>query len=307
MSKEVSELWKIQIPAGKSISDDYTPEEFSSALQLLKTGNAPWFDSISLLLIFHAGAALKTWLNKFLSSCMRQQRLPNIWRRASVVAIPKPIKPPGDPKSYRPVSLLRIPYEIMERLSLNRTEPIRDPLFPQEQAGFRCGRSTVDQVTLLTQKIEDNFSAKKKAGAMFVDLTAAYYTVWHRGLTCTLLRLLPDRHMVSVIMELVRNRSFTLTTGNGRKSRLQRPTGFSPSPTLVQHLYIQSASDIFQEICLCRRLGDPALHRRLATIRGDSHPGHENTILVSPELEPEAQSKQNGDRSLPPPQHVGTT
>ena len=110
----------------------------------------------------------------------------------------------------------------MERLIYARIEPIIDPLFPQEQAGFRCGRSTVDQVTFLTQEIEDSFSAKKKAGAVFVDNTAAYDTVWHRGVTCKLVRLLLDMHMVSFIMELVRNHSFTLTTGNRPQSRLQR-------------------------------------------------------------------------------------
>ena len=44
------------------------------------------------------------------------------------------------------------------------------------RAGFRHGKSTVDQVVLLTQNIEDSFEAKKKAGAVFVDLTAAYDT-----------------------------------------------------------------------------------------------------------------------------------
>ena len=53
---------------------------------------------------------------------------------------------------------------------------------------------------------------------MFVDLTAAYDTVWHRGLTWTLLQLLPDRHMVRMVMEIVGNRSFTLTTGHGKRS-----------------------------------------------------------------------------------------
>ena len=63
--------------------------------------------------------------------------------------------------------------------------------------------ATVDQVVLLTQNIEDSFEAKNKAGAVFFDLTAAYDTVWHRGLTCKLLRLLTDKHMVKMIMELV--------------------------------------------------------------------------------------------------------
>ena len=72
----------------------------------------------------------------------------------------------------------------MERLIYARIEPIVDPLLPQEQAGFRRGRSTADQVTLLTQKMEDSFSAKKKAGAVFVDFTAAYGTVASPASSC---------------------------------------------------------------------------------------------------------------------------
>ena len=53
-------------------------------------------------------------------------------------------------------------------------------------------------------------------------MTAANDTVCHRGLTCKLLRLLPDRHMVHLIMEMVGNRSFTFTTGHGKQSRLRR-------------------------------------------------------------------------------------
>ena len=71
---------------------------------------------------------------------------------------------------------------------------------------------------------------------MFVDLTAAYDTVWHRGLTCKLLRLLPDKHMVRMIMELVRNRSFTLTTGNSKLSRLQRLRNGVPQGSVLAPL-----------------------------------------------------------------------
>ena len=102
----------------------------------------------------------------------------------------------GDPKSYRPISLLYVPYKILERLIYARVEPLVDPLLPKQQAGFRRGKSTVDQVVLPTQNIEDFFEAKKKADAVVVNLTAAYDTVWHRGLTCKLMRLLPDKHMV---------------------------------------------------------------------------------------------------------------
>ena len=95
------------------------------------------------------------------------------------------------------------PYKILERLIYARVEPLIDPLLPKDQAGFGRGKSTVDQVVLLTQNIDYSFEAKKKAGVIFVDLTAAYDTVWHRGLTCKLLRLLPDKHMVRMMMELI--------------------------------------------------------------------------------------------------------
>ena len=117
-----------------------------------------------------------------------------------------------------------------------RVKPLIDPLLPKEQAGFRRGKSTVDQVVLLTQNIEDSFEAKKKAGVVFIDLTSAYDTVWHRGLTCQLLRLLPDKHMVKMIMELVRNRSFTLTTGDSKQSRLRRLKNGVPQESVLAPL-----------------------------------------------------------------------
>ena len=40
------------------------------------------------------------------------------------------------------------------------------------------------------------------------------------ALTCKLLRLFPDKCMVRMIMELIQNRSFTLTTGDSKQNRL---------------------------------------------------------------------------------------
>ena len=101
-------------------------------------------------------------------------------------------------------------------------------------AGFRRGKSTINQFTLLTQKIENSFSAEEKAAAVFVDFTAAYDTVWHRGLTCMVMHLLPDKRMFSMIMKLVCNRSFTPTTGSKSQSSLRRlENGLSQGLVLV--------------------------------------------------------------------------
>ena len=140
----VSDLWRAITPDAVNISDNFLQREFTAALQHSKPGKAPGPDSICPELILHAGVVLKSWLCDFLSSCLRRLQIPKIWRRALVVAIPKPAKPVGDPKSYRPISLFCVPYKILERLIYACIEPLVDPLLPKEQAGFQCRKSTID-------------------------------------------------------------------------------------------------------------------------------------------------------------------
>ena len=107
-----------------------------TALRRLKPEKSPGLDSIFSEFMLHAGSALKSWFCDFLSSCMRQLKIPKILRRALIVAIPKPENPLGNPKSYRPISLLCVPFKILKRLIYACVDPIIDPLLPQEQADF---------------------------------------------------------------------------------------------------------------------------------------------------------------------------
>jgi len=106
VNKQLSDLWNIPTPEGRDISESFGPEELAAALRCPKPGKSPGLDSIFPEFILHAGSALKSWFCDFLNSCMFQLKIPKIWRRALIVAIPKPEKPLGDPKSYRPISRL---------------------------------------------------------------------------------------------------------------------------------------------------------------------------------------------------------
>ena len=95
VSQEVSDLWRATTPDAVKISNNFSQREFTASLQYLKPDKAPGPDSIFPELILHAGAALKSWLRDFISSCLRRLKIPKIWRRTVVVAIPKLAKPVG--------------------------------------------------------------------------------------------------------------------------------------------------------------------------------------------------------------------
>ena len=58
---------------------------------------------------------------------------------------------------YRPISLLSVCFKCLERLLLRCIKPTLENTIVVEQAGFRQGRSTGDQVLALTTFIENGF------------------------------------------------------------------------------------------------------------------------------------------------------
>ena len=62
-----------------------------------------------------------------------------------------------------------------------------------------------------------------------MDLTAAYDTVWHRGLHLKLQRLLSCSHLTDFIMELLYTRSFVLYTSDGQRSCVAQGSVLAPT------------------------------------------------------------------------------
>ena len=79
-------------------------------------------DSICPKLLINADSGLKSWLRGFLSSYLRQLKIPKIWRRALIAAIPKSSNSVEDPQSYGLIFLVCVPYKVLKRLIYNRVE-----------------------------------------------------------------------------------------------------------------------------------------------------------------------------------------
>jgi len=219
--------------------------DLSNAVKDLKTTETQGTDNIPTEFVKQSGPKCRSWLRDFFSACLTHLSIPKIWRKATVIALPKPNKPVDDPRSYRPIPLLCVPYKLFERLLLLRLEPIVDPQLPDHQAGFRRGRSTVQQVVELIVDIEACFEKKQKADLVLVDLTAAYYSAWHQGLTLKFPRVVPYRQMVRFIVNILSNRCFKLKTSDGQRSRLRRlRNGLPQCASLAPLLFNIYISDI---------------------------------------------------------------
>ena len=90
--QELSDFWRATVPDALNSSGDFSPREFAKALHHLQLGKVPGPDSICPELSIHAGPGLKFWLSDFLSYYLLQLKISKVWRRALVVAIPKPSK-----------------------------------------------------------------------------------------------------------------------------------------------------------------------------------------------------------------------
>jgi len=156
--------------------------------------------------------------SNFLFHCMRINVLPKIWRKVIIIAILNLGKDAKVPKSYRPISLLCVPFKILERVILNRITPYVENAYQT----FRLPRWKVDHRTSTATVFDhrDGFQLKQKTSVALVDLTVAYDTVWHQGLRLKLPRTIPDKHLVAFIMETLSNRRLVLRSSDGQESRV---------------------------------------------------------------------------------------
>ena len=123
-------------------------------------------------------------------------------------------KPLDSPASFRLISLTSCVSELFERIILPRLLFFLESnsILSPHQAGFRPGRSTLDQILYLSQSVSDGFNKPRPGSRTIlstIDFSKAFDSVWHPALfhklvsVASLLALLNGLHLSFLIGAVV--------------------------------------------------------------------------------------------------------
>lgn len=201
--------------------EELQDEEIERAIKNMKMGKAAGIDRIPMEAWRYAGIAVRRGLIDLLRRIWREGKIPSEWEMSIVV----PLYKRGDKEragNYRGISLLCTAYKIYAKILRKRLEEYMEKkgLIPDSQAGFRKGRSTIDNIFILNHIIqrEKEFGKvirKDKIYAIFIDLKAAFDNV-NRGILWKIMEEMGiEKGLIGRLKEVYRNTEMVIRTKNG--------------------------------------------------------------------------------------------
>ena len=170
-----------QYPTDDEESPAILKREVEVAVRSLKAGKSPGVDNVPAELVKAAGEEAVEALTVLCQKIWNEKKWPEEWTKSLVMPLPKK----GNLKkceNYRTISLISHPSKVMLRIILNRLKNKAEELLAEEQAGFRPGRSTVEQIFNCRILMERHLQHQKDLYHNFIDFKKAFDRVWHNGL-----------------------------------------------------------------------------------------------------------------------------
>ena len=124
----------------------------------------------------------------------------------------------------------------MLKVILNRPKPQAEKIIAEEQAEFRAGRSTTEQIFNLRILCEKHLRYQQDLPRVFTDLRKTFDRLWHAALWAAMRKYNISENMVKSIKQLY-NKACSAVLTNGKLGDRFRSTvgvrqGFLLSPTL---------------------------------------------------------------------------
>ena len=177
-----------------NVKTDYiSAGEIRRAMSDMKNRKAPGRYGITVELLKADSIITKSILEELFRVIWDTEEIPSGWTKGIIIKIPKK----GDLTvcdNSRGVTLLSVPGKIFGKVLINRINDGVDKELRNEQAGFREGRSTVQQLFILRNIIEQSVEWQAGLYINFVDFEKSFDSV-HRESLWNIMRCygIPDK------------------------------------------------------------------------------------------------------------------
>lgn len=164
------------------LDEDFSVAEVRAVLHRLNTKSAPGPDGITNKALRNLDDESIEQLTAYMNECWNAGAIPNSWKTARIIMIPKPGKR-VQIDNLRPISLTSCVGKVMEHVVLARlTNYLEDRnMLPHTMLGFRRNLSTQDVMLQLKHDIVDNPTRSTKA-ILGLDLKKAFDNVSHAAI-----------------------------------------------------------------------------------------------------------------------------
>ncbi|CAG9839544.1 unnamed protein product [Diabrotica balteata] len=151
-------------------------DEVKISIEKLRNHRSPGSDGIPAELFKHGGEQLTKVMREIVCRIWSEEQMPEEWSLGLIC----PLHKKGNQlecNNYRGITLLNTAYKILSNILHERLKPYTEMFLGEYQAGFRPGRSTINQIFTLRQILEKAQEFNIDMYHIFVDFKAAYDSV----------------------------------------------------------------------------------------------------------------------------------
>lgn len=230
-------------------------EELERAIDEAKMNKAAGDDDMPYEFLKHLGRhAMKILLHMY-QRCWQGEEIPVKWRTAIIRPLLKDGKDAKLTVSFRPISLTSCVGKILEKIIADRLTYVLEArgVLNDNQAGFRQGRCTTDQILKLIQEATDQIQSKEgspRTIAAFFDYEKAFDKVWRDGLISKMLDMDIPPLFIRYVRHFLSGRKTKVEVNGVRSAEFRLDEGLPQGSSISPLLFLIFINDIDVELDL---------------------------------------------------------